>query len=51
MRTPFIAGNWKMNTTINEALALVNKMRPDLGKITNVEKAVCPPFVSLYAVK
>ena len=27
MRKPIIAGNWKMNTTVNEALALVDQMR------------------------
>lgn len=51
MRTPFIAGNWKMNTTLPEAVELVKKMVPDLDKITNVEKAVCPPFISLASVK
>lgn len=51
MRTPFIAGNWKMNTTLPEAVELVKKMVPDLDKINNIEKAVCPPFISLAAVK
>ena len=27
MRTPLIAGNWKMNTTLSEAIELVNEMR------------------------
>jgi len=26
MRVPMIAGNWKMNTTLNEAIELVNEM-------------------------
>ena len=30
MRVPLIAGNWKMNTTVSEAIALVNEMRPGL---------------------
>ena len=51
MRVPMIAGNWKMNTTLNEAIQLVNEMRPGLDKIDGVEKVVCPPFVSLAAVK
>ena len=50
MRTPLIAGNWKMNTTIDEAVGLVNKMLGDLKKINKVEKVICPPFVSLAAV-
>jgi len=51
MRIPVIAGNWKMNTTIGEAVALVNKMRQGLDGITNVDKVICPPFVSLAAVR
>ena len=51
MRVPMIAGNWKMNTTVNEAVKLVGEMRPLLEPINNVEKVVCPPFVSLTAVR
>jgi len=50
-RMPFIAGNWKMNTTVGEAKRLVGQMLPQLEKVSRVEKAVCPPFVSLTAVK
>lgn len=50
-RLPFIAGNWKMNTTLEEAKRLVLEMRPALDAIDGVEKAVCPPFVSLSAVR
>jgi triosephosphate isomerase len=50
MRTPMIAGNWKMNTTVSEAVELVSKMRSGLDEIADVEKVVCPPFVSLAAV-
>jgi len=51
MRIPMIAGNWKMNTTVAEAVALVKEMRPELDQIDNVDKVICPPFVSLAAVK
>ncbi len=51
MRTPMIAGNWKMNTTVSEAIALVRKMHSGLDAIANVDKVICPPFVSLAAVK
>jgi triosephosphate isomerase len=51
MRIPLIAGNWKMNTTVSEAIELVNKMRPELDQIYNVDKVICPPFVSLAAIK
>jgi triosephosphate isomerase len=50
MRLPMIAGNWKMNTTVGEARALVTEMRPLLEPVDNVERVVCPPFVSLSAV-
>jgi len=46
-----IAGNWKMNTTVSEAVELVNKMRRGLDEIANVDKVICPPFVSLAAVR
>ena len=51
MRIPLIAGNWKMNTTLDEAGKLVAAMRPGLEAIPGVEKVVCPPFISLSAVK
>ena len=51
MRIPMIAGNWKMNTTIDEAIKLVGEMRQGLDQVGNVDKVLCPPFVSLAAVK
>ncbi|MCL0039259.1 triose-phosphate isomerase [Dehalococcoidia bacterium] len=50
MRTPIIAGNWKMNTTINEAVSLSKSMKDRLDAARGVEKVLCPPFVSLVAV-
>ena len=50
MRIPFIAGNWKMNTTVTEAEKLVYEMLDKLDRIEGVEKVVCPPFVSLVAI-
>ncbi len=47
MRTPFVAGNWKMNKTIAETRELVSAMKPVLSGIANVEKVFCPPFMSL----
>ncbi len=51
MRIPMIAGNWKMNTTVREAKELVSAMREQLDRIDKVDKVICPPFVSLTAVK
>jgi triosephosphate isomerase len=50
MRLPMIAGNWKMNTTIDEAVTLVKAMLPELNKIKGVDRVICPPFVSLASV-
>jgi len=50
MRTPLIAANWKMNTTVNEAVELVHKILGALDRIDSVEKVICPPFISLTAV-
>jgi triosephosphate isomerase len=49
-RKPIIAGNWKMNNTIAESLALVDAMLPRLQAFSNVQRVVCPPFTSLPAV-
>jgi triosephosphate isomerase len=50
MRIPFIAGNWKMNTTTTEAEQLVLEMIEKIDRIEGVEKVLCPPFVSLVAI-
>ena len=50
MRIPIIAGNWKMNKTISEGVALINEIK-DVADNTDVEAVVCVPYVSLQAVK
>lgn len=50
MRTPLVAGNWKMNKTVAEARELVAGMGQHLKQIAGVEKVLCPPFMSLVAV-
>jgi triosephosphate isomerase len=50
MRIPLIAGNWKMNTTAAEAERLVLEMLEKLDRISDAEKVLCPPFVSLVAI-
>lgn len=49
-RLPLIAGNWKMNKTVAEALDLVESMLSDLVRISTVERVLCPPFVALAPV-
>lgn len=50
MRIPIIAGNWKMNMTIEEGVALVNGFKAE-AENTDVEVVVCVPYVLLPAVK
>jgi len=50
-RLPLIAGNWKMNKTIGEAVDLVRQLRAFLSGGEGVEVAVAPPFTALHAVR
>jgi triosephosphate isomerase len=49
-RKLIIAGNWKMNKTVAEALALVGDLKLELAKVKEVEIVVCPPFTALSSV-
>jgi triosephosphate isomerase (TIM) len=49
-RKKFIAGNWKMNTTVDEAVALAKAVVGKMGTVTDVDIAVCPPYINLKAV-
>jgi triosephosphate isomerase (TIM) len=50
MRTPLVAGNWKMNKTVAEARDLVSTMSAKLREIAAVEKVLCPPFLAIPAL-
>jgi triosephosphate isomerase (TIM) len=50
MRTPFVVGNWKLNKTIAEALALVTELKNQLGAVKGVHIGVAPTFTALSAV-
>ena len=49
-RKLIIAGNWKMNKTVAEALALVNDLKLELANMKEVDIVVCPPFTALESV-
>ena len=49
MRTPIIAGNWKMNNTASEGVALANALKP-LVKNADCEIAVCVPAIDIPAL-
>jgi triosephosphate isomerase len=50
-RLPFIAGNWKMNKTVGEAVDLVREVKEAISGVKEVEVAVAPPFTALYAAR
>ena len=50
MRKPFIAGNWKMNKTIGEAIELVNNLKRELVDVEGVDIVVCPVYTALSEV-
>ena len=49
-RKLIIAGNWKMNKTVAEALDLVNGLKLELNNVKDVDVVVCPPFTALSDV-
>lgn len=50
MRTPVIAGNWKLFKTIGEAIAMVNELKPLVAGNAGVEIVVAPVFTALSSV-
>ncbi len=50
LRKPIIAGNWKMNKKISEALELVNGLKRELCDEEEIEVVVCPPYTALSEV-
>ena len=50
MRRPVIAGNWKLNKTIGEAVEFVLALRDLVADVTDVEIVLAPPFTALSAV-
>jgi len=50
MRIPILAGNWKMNKTVQEAIEFVEAVKDELDSIEGVEKVLCPPFTAISTV-
>ena len=50
MRTPIIAGNWKLNKTSREAIVLVEELKREVADLEGVDIVVCPPFTALESV-
>jgi triosephosphate isomerase (TIM) len=49
-RKLIMAGNWKMNKTVAEALDLVRGLKLELSNVKEVDIVVCPPFTALESV-
>ena len=50
MRRPIVAGNWKMNLLVGDALSLVEELKRLLAYAPDVEIVICPPYTALYPV-
>jgi triosephosphate isomerase len=49
-RTPFIAGNWKMHKTVQEAEEFIQALLPRVSTADGVDVAICPAFTALQAM-
>jgi len=50
-RIPIVGGNWKMNTTWDEAIGLAESVVRQIGSISRVEVVLFPPFPNLEGVR
>src|SRR5262249_25310961 len=50
MRIPFIAVNWKMFKTGEEAVVFWKKLRSVVKDVADVEIVIAPPFTAIHAV-
>ena len=50
MRTPLIAGNWKMFKTVHEAVVFAKELRPIVKDVAGIDIVVAPPFTAVHAV-
>lgn len=50
MRRYLIAGNWKMNKTVGEAVELARGLVENVKDISDRDVLICPPFTALYPV-
>ena len=49
MRTPFIAGNWKMYKTVSDAVKYVKEFRGLVKDVQGVEIVVATPYTAIHA--
>jgi triosephosphate isomerase len=51
MRRKLVVGNWKMNKTLPEALAMVEALINEVRSVADTEIAICPPFTAIDSVR
>ncbi len=51
MRKPLVVGNWKMNKTVTESIALIKELIDLVKDYQETEVVICPPFTSLWVAK
>ncbi len=49
-RTPFVGGNWKMNTNARSGAQLAQALASGLGGVSGIDVAIYPPFVYLQGI-
>ncbi len=49
MRTPFVAGNWKMYKTVAEVVAYIKEFRPLVKDMTGIDIVLAAPFTAVHA--
>lgn len=50
MRTPVVAGNWKMHNNVQESVALAKSIKEGVADIKKTEVVLAPPFTALHSV-
>ncbi|OGC34427.1 triose-phosphate isomerase [candidate division WOR-1 bacterium RIFOXYB2_FULL_48_7] len=50
MRKPLLAGNWKMNTVLQESVQLAEALNKLVGDVNDRDILVCPPFTAINSV-
>jgi triosephosphate isomerase (TIM) len=51
MPRPLVAGNWKMNGSLESVRSLLDGLKEGIGSVTNAEVAVCPPAIFIPEVQ
>ncbi len=51
MRQPLVAGNWKMNGSLESVRSLLDGIKQGIGSVASAEVAVCPPYVYIPAAQ